>query len=179
MKSQLSIVHAGWIAVAALLWLLAGAAALAAEPASITAIDARSGIVTARGAPNTFTLQFKVTDAALLKSLQVGQVVRADLGAKKVSVYSASPCCGIVGMTGQASMNAPGDPFGGGGPKTKVTKDDFPNCSTCRGDCKVCTDSNMECRCTQIATGSSPGPEDDLWSCHCTGSEPKIPGWKK
>jgi hypothetical protein len=177
MKS--SIVPTGRIAVAALLWLLAGAAALAAEPVMITAIDARSGIVTARGAPNTFTLQFKVTDTALLKSLQVGQVIKADLGTQKISVNSAAPCCGILSMTGQASTNAPGDPFGGGGPKTKLTKDDFPNCSTCKGDCKVCTDSNMECRCTQIATGSSPGTEDDLWSCHCTGSEPKIPGRKK
>ncbi|MGH8131123.1 MAG: hypothetical protein ACRES3_09755, partial [Steroidobacteraceae bacterium] len=45
--------------------------AQAAEPVGITAIDARRGIVTA-GPVNARTIQFKVTNAAQLRTLKVG-----------------------------------------------------------------------------------------------------------
>jgi len=174
---------------------LCGMAALqvrAAEPVGITAIDARSGIVTAVNGSRSLTVQFKVVNAATLRALKVGQVVSADIGPKKVSINHAEPCCGIVGVqngaagsqTGavaNASMNAPGnDPLGaGGGPPRRIGKDDYPSCNTCAGDCKVCAEWNQECRCTQVASGSSPGPEDDVWSCSCTGPEPRMPGTRK
>ena len=168
-----------------LAWL-AAAPAWAAEPVGITSIELRAGLVTAVDGARTRTIQFKVTDAALLRALRVGQIVLADLGAKNVRIQSATPCCAIVnvqtdapgsqtGVVGNASMNAPGDPFGGSAPPRRVTKDDYPSCNTCVDACKVCAEWNQECRCTQIASGSSPGPEDDVWSCHCTGPNPKTP----
>jgi len=167
---------------------LAGLQARAAEPVGITGIDARTGIVTAVNGARATTVQFKVVNAATLRGLKVGQVVSADLGAKKVSINYSEPCCNIVGVqngapgsqtgvVGNASMNAPGNnPLGGGGPPPRrIGKDDFPGCNTCAGDCKVCADWNQECRCTQVSSGSSPGTEDDVWSCMCTGPDPKMP----
>ncbi len=59
-------------------------------------IDLAKALVTAREEGAGRTVQFKVTDAALLKSLQVGQKVPADWGAGKVTVEGATGCCGIV-----------------------------------------------------------------------------------
>ncbi len=167
--------------------LLACHPAMAAEPVGITAIDARSGVVTAVNGARSQTVQFKVTNASLLKSLSVGQVVSADLGAKNVAIHGGAVCCAIVnvqtgangsqtGVVGSASSNAPGNSLGGGLPPVKVSSGkDFPNCSTCAAACKVCAEWGQECRCSVIATGSSPGSEDDTWSCHCTGAAPRSP----
>lgn len=162
------------------------ASANAAEPVGITAIDARAGVVTARDAAGKITIRFKVTDAALLKSLKVGQKVQADIGTQRVSVDGIAPCCAILAMqagaqppgaTGSAMQNAGGDPLGTGGPPVRIGKGaDYPNCSTCGAACKACADRNMACNCTQIGSGSSPGPEDDTWSCSCSGPAPKLPG---
>lgn len=151
------------------------AAANAAEPVGITAIDARAGIVTARDTAGKRTIQFKVTDAALLKSLKVGQTVAADLGAQKVSINYSEPCCAIVsvqnssqtGVTGNAMQNAGGGQLGTGGPPVRFGKD-YPSCTTCEGECKACADRNMGCRCTEYSSGK--------WSCTCMGPEPKLPG---
>jgi hypothetical protein len=161
------------------------ASANAAEPVGITAIDARAGVVTARDATGKLTLQFKVTDAALLKSLKVGQKVQADVGTQRVSIGGAV-CCAILsvqaggqstGATGSAMQNAGGDPLGTGGPPVRIgSGKDYPNCSTCGAACKACADRNMACSCTQIGSGSSPGPQDDTWSCSCSGPAPKLPG---
>ena len=70
----------------------------AAEPVSITAIDAKSGMVSAREIATKRTFQFKVTDATLLKSLKVGQVVQADFKTQKVSVDNLEPCCNITSV---------------------------------------------------------------------------------
>jgi hypothetical protein len=167
--------------------LLAHQPTMAAEPVGITAIDVRSGVVTAVNGARSRTVQFKVANTALLKSLMVGQVVNADLGTKKVSINYSEPCCSIVntqsgpdgsqtGAVGSASSNAPGNSLGGGLPPVKVSSGkDFPNCSTCAAACKVCAEWGQECRCSLIATGSSPGTEDDTWSCHCTGAAPRSP----
>jgi hypothetical protein len=147
------------------------AVANAAEPVGITAIDARAGIVTASDAAGKRTIQFKVTDAALLKSLKVGQTVAADLGAQKVSINYSEPCCNIVsvqtGVTGNAMQNAGGGGLGTSGPPVRFGKD-YPNCSTCEGECKACAERNQACRCTEYSSGK--------WSCTCTGPEPKLPG---
>lgn len=62
----------------------------------ITAIDARSGVVTARVSATGRTFRFTVTDAATLQSLRAGQGVWADFATKKVRIYGAAPCCSIV-----------------------------------------------------------------------------------
>jgi hypothetical protein len=173
----------------AFIWAIAAMQARAAEPVGVTAIDARTGVVTAVNGARSLTVQFKVANAVTVKALKVGQVVSADVGAKKVSINHQEPCCAIVGVkngaagsqtgaVGSAAMNAGNDPLGSGGVPRRMTKVDLPNCGTCAGDCKVCSDWNQECRCTLISSGSSPGSQDDVYSCHCTGPDPKMPGSK-
>ena len=71
----------------------------AGEPCcAITAIDARTGIVTAREIGSKRTFQFQVKNAALLRSLKVGQPISADFRTQKVSVDNAAPCCGITSV---------------------------------------------------------------------------------
>jgi hypothetical protein len=67
----------------------------AAEPVSITAINARTGVVTARDAKTRNTVEFTVAGAALLKSLKIGQTVYADYGTLKISVDNGEVCCSI------------------------------------------------------------------------------------
>lgn len=76
------------------------ASAIAAAPCcSITSIDLRSGTVTARELTGKRTFQFKVADAALLKSLKVGQSLFADTAFRKVSLRNdAAPCCAIINV---------------------------------------------------------------------------------
>lgn len=63
---------------------------------SINAIDSDNGIVTARNATTGETFQFEVASRSLLRSLQVGQKVYADIAAKKAGVKPAVPCCEIT-----------------------------------------------------------------------------------
>ena len=72
----------------------------AAEPCcSITAMDYRTGMVTAQNTATGQTFQFKVSNASLLKTMRVGQGVYADFGTKQVSVDGAAPCCGMVNLS--------------------------------------------------------------------------------
>jgi hypothetical protein len=63
----------------------------------ITAIDARTGIATARESATGRMFRFEVKDAALLKTLKVGQMIFADFGTSKVRISRAEPCCNIIG----------------------------------------------------------------------------------
>jgi hypothetical protein len=64
---------------------------------NITALNLATGIVTAREGATGRTFRFEVKDAALLKSLKVGQAVFADFGSSKVRIHGVEPCCGIIG----------------------------------------------------------------------------------
>lgn len=158
-------------------------AALAAEPvgAKITAINAKTGVVTANETATGRMLQFKVADAALLKSLKVGLKISGDLHAMTVTLPAARPGAKAVqvrilkaepvgrpaepvGQTGQAAQStaSQGRLGTGGRPPTKL--------ETPGGDPaheKACKEAGGEWRCTVVSTGSKPGPEDDVVSCHC------------
>ena len=56
------------------------------------------GIVTAKVNATGQTFQYKVTDAALLNSLKVGQGVFANFKTRQVSVNGAGPCCDILSI---------------------------------------------------------------------------------
>ena len=56
---------------------------------AITAIDARAGVVSAKETATGRIFQFKLSDAKLLGSLKVGQVVEADFKTGKVTVHPA------------------------------------------------------------------------------------------
>lgn len=78
----------------------AGFTALAAKPPSgvVTAINAKTGIVTARDTTSGKTFKFTVNDKAMLKGLKVGDAVQADFAAGQVAIqkYGGQPCCNIV-----------------------------------------------------------------------------------
>ena len=68
-----------------------------AEPCcTITAVDLRSSVVTARVSATGRTFRFTVTDPATLHSLRAGQGVWADFGTNRVRINGAAPCCAIV-----------------------------------------------------------------------------------
>lgn len=62
-----------------------------AEPVGITAINARTGVITARDAQNRRTIEFRVADTVLQPTLKVGQTVYLDSEMQQVSVDSAEP----------------------------------------------------------------------------------------
>ena len=83
--------------VAVLLAALAPAArAQALLPGSITAIDARTGIVSAKVSASGAAFQFRVTDPKLLVGLHMGQGVYANFTTKQVSLDGKRMCCEIT-----------------------------------------------------------------------------------
>jgi hypothetical protein len=79
------------------LFVWCGAATAAAPCCAITAIDQRTGIVTAVDSADNSTIQFKPA-ASLLRSLKVGQKVYVDPRTRKVSLDGAAPCCNAVSV---------------------------------------------------------------------------------
>jgi hypothetical protein len=84
----------------------------AAEPCcGVTAVDARSGVVTARQTATGRTFQFKLDDTSLASAIKVGQTVEADFQTGKVTVRPAEsePCCNIASIdaaTGVVTLRA-------------------------------------------------------------------------
>ncbi|MGH8197893.1 MAG: hypothetical protein ACRETI_06960, partial [Steroidobacteraceae bacterium] len=125
-----------------------------------------------------------------LRTLKVGQTVYADLRTQKVSIdpQQAEPVGVILRPQAATPINdsqtqatssaiQTSDEFGRGGlPPRKVTVNAPANCPTCAGDCKKCTDAGQDCNCTQVSSGSSPGPEDDAYHCTCSSPEPRPVG---
>jgi hypothetical protein len=75
--------------------------ARAGEPCcNVTAVDARSGVVTARETATGRTFQFKLEDTSLASSIKVGQIVEADFKTMKATVRPAAgePCCSITAL---------------------------------------------------------------------------------
>jgi GH25 family lysozyme M1 (1,4-beta-N-acetylmuramidase) len=63
---------------------------------AITSIDTNAGVVTAKVNANGNIFRFKVTDAALLNSLKVGQAVYATFTSNQVSLDGTTACCAII-----------------------------------------------------------------------------------
>lgn len=85
-----------WMALSFAACLLT-AAARADEPCcEVVAIGGKTGVVAAKDSTTGKLFKFRVKDAALLRSLKVGQKVYADHAAGKVSVDGIAPCCAIV-----------------------------------------------------------------------------------
>ena len=82
------MIHLGSVLLIVMLLaaLTPAARAQALQPCSIAAIDARAGVVSAKVNASGAAFQFRVTDAALLKSLKVGQEVYANFTTKQVSL---------------------------------------------------------------------------------------------
>ncbi|HYL13974.1 MAG TPA: GH25 family lysozyme [Terriglobales bacterium] len=86
---------------------------LPAPCCSITAINTSTGVVTANVSANGNIFQFKVTNAALLNSLKVGQGVYANFTTNQVSLDGTTACCAI---TTSPAPPPPAPPAGGAPP---------------------------------------------------------------
>src|SRR5215469_2449535 len=73
---------------------------------AITSIELTTGIVTAKENSSRQTFQFKVSDAALLRSLKIGQGVFANLKTGQISLDGKNVCCTILSV-GTPQSNAP------------------------------------------------------------------------
>jgi hypothetical protein len=65
---------------------------------SITAIDTKTGIVTAKNTATGETIEFRLGDAAQTKSIKIGDPVSADSQTREVTVHSFQPVGGILMM---------------------------------------------------------------------------------
>jgi Cu/Ag efflux protein CusF len=91
----------------------------------ITAIDARTGVVSAKVNASGAAFQFRVTDAALLKSLKVGREVYANFTTEQVSLDGKVMCCTIISPPQAAAplppANAPVGKPATAAPKAQTT----------------------------------------------------------
>ncbi len=94
------------LAAALLVLIFATNARVQAPCCEITAIDARTGIVTARVKATSRTFQFAVKSPATLGSLKIGQGVHANLTTREVSLDGRAVCCRVVGIV-LAPMTGP------------------------------------------------------------------------
>lgn len=97
MPMGLSLFLGAW----ALVLALPAPPADAADPCcGITAIEARTGMVTAKETATGRTFQFQVAGVKALKGLTVGQRIHADFTTMKVSLRpdGATPCCDVVNL---------------------------------------------------------------------------------
>ena len=65
---------------------------------SVTGVNAKTGMVTAKETSTGRTFQFKA-NAALLKTLSAGSPIYANFSSKQVSVNGEAPCCTIVSLS--------------------------------------------------------------------------------
>jgi hypothetical protein len=63
---------------------------------NITAIDTKTGIVTAKDTATGETIKFRLGDAAQVKNIKIGDPVSADSQTREVTVHSFQPVGGIL-----------------------------------------------------------------------------------
>lgn len=74
---------------------------------TITGIDAKRGVVTARDTASGRTFTFNVGDAGILRGLRAGQPVHAHFASKQVSLDGRKPCCQIASSATEAKPRLP------------------------------------------------------------------------
>jgi hypothetical protein len=99
----------GWMIASLAAVLLFNPAARGQEKAccSITAIDARAGLVSAKVNETSQSFQFKPNSPTLLSSMRVGEGVYANFSTRQVSLDGKTICCTIVGMDPAPQPQAP------------------------------------------------------------------------
>ncbi len=77
--------------------IVAAPTVMEAEPCcNITAVNRTTGLVTAKHKATGATFDFRVGDAALLRSLKLGQQVWVNRAADRVGLAPSEPCCAVV-----------------------------------------------------------------------------------
>ena len=63
---------------------------------SITAIDTKTGIITAKDTATGETFEFKLGNAAQIRNIKIGDQVSTDFQNREVTVHSFQPVDGII-----------------------------------------------------------------------------------
>ena len=63
---------------------------------SVTAIDTKTGIVTAKNTATGETIEFRLGDAAQIKNIKISDPVSTDSRTREVTVHSFQPVGGIL-----------------------------------------------------------------------------------
>jgi len=63
---------------------------------NITAIDTKTGIVTAKDTATGETIKFRLGDAAQIKNIKIGDPVSTDSQTREVTIHSFQPAGGIL-----------------------------------------------------------------------------------
>ena len=94
-RTLLNLTFLAAVALATFAWSPSAGAAPPPACCKVTAIDAKSGLVTAQRSDGS-KLQFQVTDARRLAQLKIGQAVWLDDRTATVSLEGAPNCCKLV-----------------------------------------------------------------------------------
>ena len=86
-----------------------GAAAPPPACCSVTVIDSRTGVVTAKENANGRMFEFRATNAALLATFHPGSPVYANFSAKQVSLDGKTACCPIIRIGASPGEKIPAD----------------------------------------------------------------------
>src|SRR5579884_3641394 len=88
---------------------------------AVTAIDARSGLVTAKENATSRAFTFKA-NATVLSGLHAGSPVYANFASKQVSINGVAPCCAIVSLSpAPVSSQTPAAASGNAGAKNAAS----------------------------------------------------------
>ena len=93
-----------WVLVFGLALIIGGSIAVSVPPevfggtpcCSITTIDKKTGIVTAKDTATGETIEFRLGDAAQIGNIKIGDQVSTDSRAREVTVHSFQPVDGIL-----------------------------------------------------------------------------------
>jgi hypothetical protein len=95
-----------WVSVLGMALIIEASIAVSVPPeasaatpcCNITAIDTKTGIVTAKDAATGETIKFRLDDAKQVKNIKIGDPVSADSRNREVTVHSFQPVGGVLIM---------------------------------------------------------------------------------
>src|SRR5512141_2091981 len=93
-----------WVLVLGMALIIGASIAVSVPPevgaatpcCSITAIDTKTGIVTAKNTATGETFKFRLGDAAQIRNIKIGDQVSTDSHTREVTVHSFQPVDGIL-----------------------------------------------------------------------------------
>jgi hypothetical protein len=96
-----------WVLVSGMALLLGASIAVSVPPevsagtpcCSITTVDRKTGIVTAKNNATGETFEFRLRDAAQVGNIRIGDQVSTDVRTRQVTVHSFQPVEGILRKT--------------------------------------------------------------------------------
>jgi hypothetical protein len=93
-----------WVLVSGIAFIIGASVAVSVPPevsagtpcCSITTIDMKTGIVTAKNTSTGETFEFKLGNSAQIRNIKIGDQVSTDFQTREVTVHSFQPVDGIL-----------------------------------------------------------------------------------